>query len=234
MFLAVAAFHTTAELRTIPDEDYGKQVPFSLRGTVIAHARATNIMVADSNGCACLWADRTRPNTGDVVCVHGHTARSREGLGILCLDDFDIIGKGAIPKPTLVRPDDIANNKQEFALVRLRGFVSDATADEIDPAWSYLVIRSGTSTTYAFIPNKSPKENLDQFINAEVELTGICIPKHGGLRVFIGPHIELRDLSDITVVTYSDLARRLFGNPADIRDNARMPVLSVGNNAPQF
>ena len=219
---------TTADLAAIPDADYLLHREFTVRGTVIARARDNNFILADSYGRQIVWNAGNMPEPGDMITLRCHTKMETEGLGRIEYVDHTKIGSAAIPPPIDVLPTDLSDKKLEFAVVRMRGFVSEAHVDEIDPAWSYLILRSGSESSYVFLFNRSKQNALDRFIDAEVALIGICIPKHGGLRVFIGPHVELRTENDISIVTPAPADPFTVPDLKDLHHVSANEVLTLG------
>ena len=110
------------------------------------------------------------------------------------------------PEPFLdASCDEIANGSRNFRPVRLSGVVTDAFLDEIDAYVYWLKIRSNTGTAMAAITLANPPDaRAESFINAlvdaEVAVTGCCVPIYAGYRRFLRPHVELAGFESVTVL----------------------------------
>ncbi|MBR4617337.1 MAG: hypothetical protein IKO55_17140, partial [Kiritimatiellae bacterium] len=85
--------------------------------------------------------------------------------------------------------------------ISIRGIVRDAFKDEIDPNWNYLVLNSDSHIIYAaFFDNGISDDKLTMLIDAEVSVSGACMPSNAGKRIFLGRHIHALSCSSVKVL----------------------------------
>ena len=184
---------STAELRALSDDDFQRSLPVEVSGKVLAVRYYGGVIVQDRTGCF-FFEDipEPRPKIGDLISVSGETylyEGIRQGAVRNC--HAIVHGHEKPTEPRLTSAAAIASGGENFCLVKVRGIVIEAAADENNPNWNYLVLQADDSPFYTTIPNVGNTSlNLNALVNAEVEICGIGVPHYGAERMFIGPHLE--------------------------------------------
>ena len=184
---------STAELRALSDDAFQRALPVEVSGKVLAVRYYGGVIVQDRTGCF-FFEDipEPRPKIGDLVSVSGKTylyEGIRQGAVRNCR--AIVHGHEKPTEPRLTSATSIASGGENFCLVKVHGIVIEAAADENNPNWNYLVLQADGSPFYTTIPNVgNPSLNLNDLVNAEVEIRGIGVPHYGAERMFIGPHLE--------------------------------------------
>lgn len=194
---------TTAEVRALSREEMQKGLPVELEGQVIRKLFQNELIIRDATGCYNLTGYSLRNITiGDILRIKANTfVGATLKQCYLQAADVRIIGHAAPPAPKPTTAANIASGLENYNLVSVRGYVSEVIADEVNPLWSYMVIRQGDSPLCISVPNVGKSSiPLHDLIDVDVELCGIAQPNYCAYRMFVGPHLELQSQSDITVL----------------------------------
>ena len=197
--------NTTADLRALAEDEFQLALPVEISGKVLAVRYYGGVIVQDATG-GFFFEDipEPRPEIGDYVSVTGKTylyEGIRQGAVRGCR--ASVIRHEAPTKPRLASAATIASGSANFSLVKVRGLVTEAVADENNPNWSYLVLQADGSPLYTTIPNAGSAVDLKDLIDAEVEVCGIGVPHYGAERMFIGPHLEAWSRDCIRVLRHA-------------------------------
>lgn len=127
--------------------------------------------------------------------------------------------------PIEITPSDFTRvDELDYRRVSVRGTVTDAIPDEIDPEYLILFIESGgaRATVSVFLPAlREPLPSPGKLLDAEVTATGVFLSQPTAGRLYRGPHITNYDGADITVTRpapaspFSDCPPTAF-TPADV------------------
>ena len=199
LFLALLAaignvpLRTTAEVRALSEDEMRQKVPVELQGQVIAESFNGVLLFRDATGGFVLEGIKTpRPQVGDFVSLQGTTD---------VIDNYHqthvfphkvaVLSHNTPPAPRLTDATQLSSGKDNFDLVKVRGFVFEIFKDENNADWNYLIVRDAGLPVYVSVPNAGalsvPLANL---VDAEVEISGIALPHYAAHRMFVGPHLE--------------------------------------------
>ena len=177
--------------------------------------RATALLKGDVVGLTCMgfaFKDTTgrliignsagvEPVPGDRISL---IAKTRiDSIGNLYVDatNITVISHGPAPEHALVLSTDINSGRYDYCPVVVKGVVTDAFRDEIDPNWNWLYIQDeGGRTIVSFREPLTEQHELDGLLDAEVAITGICKPSSHGSRRFFGKCVEVSSRNDIHIV----------------------------------
>ncbi|MBQ0031226.1 MAG: hypothetical protein KBT68_00335 [bacterium] len=124
---------------------------------------------------------------------------SREDL--VYANTMTILRHGNPPVPTASTCARILSRQEIFKLITVKGTITEVTADEINPLWHYMILQNDGLSIYVAVPAKDPLPSpLESLVDAEVELTGVCLPNNCAQRLYIGSHLELWSQSGIRIV----------------------------------
>ena len=203
-----AVLTTTAELRALSEEEARKGLRFDLTAQVIQKTTGiTGCIFAvqdESGGCSVFAEDNPLSFTyspGDVIRWRGTTGiTSDRDLYAKC-DETDLVGRRPLPPAIQAKADRIPLGDYNYKLIKIAGLVTGIYLDDIDPSYDYVVMRSSGHTIYAtFQITASNRLERAKFVDAEVEVTGVCIPEECGRRIFLGPRLDIADTCDIRVL----------------------------------
>lgn len=179
---------------------------FDLKGKIVASWPGyPYIAIEDGTGAVVLSREAGRPypdvRAGDAILAHGIvTERERMFASARCLS-IELIGHGQPPSPASVSIAEFNDGKWDSRLIRLRGYVRDIFTDELDAAWTYLVLFDGNDIAYAaFRPSTANRLDLQGLKNCEVIMTGLCNPDEGGARHHAGRMLIAKDETSITII----------------------------------
>ena len=207
MFAALpilAVITTAADLkRTVWDEP-GANETFAFTGTVMSVTGSNmSYCIMDETGiCYVRSTNAIHIAAGDRVKATGHVGIDRNQWQRAFLDSAEVVGRGTIPEPTRVTCEQLGDAAFDNRLVVMKGIVTDAIRDEIDPLWQFLVFRSETGPFLAAVPIDESGEVLTRLVGATVSVKGIvhALPD-GGKRKFKAAQLTIASGDDITVVT---------------------------------
>jgi len=186
------------------------------------NSNSCNFAIEDDSGSVVMREASTWPAcpllSGDRICVKGTVERHRRTeMAIAVSTSVKFIAHGIPPSPSPCSASEFLDGSFDSRLVELHGTVWDVFRDEIDPVWTFLVIRQGRHTIYACYASDSmaglPSPTL---VGAEVSLVGICVHNVPGTRRLIGRYLQIAGPDAITVV------RDAPSDPFDVPELANM------------
>ena len=202
--VALSNLLTVAEISRLPSDERQKSHPFVLTGTVIFSTgpNGVDFIFGDDTGRVQIFTPSNLcVSAGDRITVYGNVFTHKGYATAVKADGVSVLGKGRLQPPQDITASDLYSGKVDLSVVRLRGYVIESHIDEIDPRYAYAVIKTGSDFVYVFLRTQSPKNVFAPLVDAEIQVTGICIPQHAGSRYFIGRHISPRTADDILVLT---------------------------------
>lgn len=175
---------------------------FAATGTVISSSSSRDFIIQDANEYTYLYNKLpSTPRRGDLVAVRGYIEIGLDHCENHCVTGLDRLGEGDLPSPEDVTLGQILEGRFLYHLVRTTGLVVSAAKDEVDPAYSYLILKSGQDMLQATFPDAGKTNHFSGFIGTTVRVTGICHPNLGGRRIFIHNHLNASDPSQIEILT---------------------------------
>ena len=166
-------------------------------GTGFCYVRTTNnITLAD----------------GMHVVAKGHIGIDQYLWQRAFIESATVLEHENLPPPTEIHADELADLKFDNRPVSMRGIVTDAITDEIDPNWTFLVLRSDKGPSLAAVATGRPKTTLLPLVGATVVAHGIAnVLPDGGKRKFKTPQLTVASDADISIIHPAP------GNPFDAR-----------------
>ena len=199
---------TTAELRALSEEEARKGWHFDLTAQVIQKTTGITgcsfVVQDESGGCSVFAEDNPQSFTyspGDVIRWRGTTdITSDRDLYAKC-DRTDLVGRRPLPPVIQAKAGRIPLGDYNYRCISLTGIVTGIYLDDIDPSYDYVVMRSSGHTIYAALQiAQSNRLDRTKLVNAEVEVTGVCLPEESGRRIFLGPRLGIADKHAIRVL----------------------------------
>ena len=198
-----------ATLLTIGASDIDRTVRSTATGTAefrltgqITAAACKRFVLSDPSGS--VWIrprDNARWDVGDYVSLDckGYTASF--GIDIVDVHAQRLtVRRHGDPPPTMqCTTSDIEAGKVDFCPVRVKGVISEAFRDEVNPDWVFLLLESlGTrSVVVCHDCGSNSVERLVSTIDTGVEITGVCVPFDCGFRRYLGRKIYISSLEEI-------------------------------------
>ena len=203
-----AVLTTAAELRTLSETEAKTGRRFDLTAQILQkHTGITGcaFFVRDHSGGVILYAEDNPQsftyNPGDIVHWRGVTDINIDHELYAKCDMTEAVGRKELPPAVLADPKMIPFGKYDYMLVSVKGHVSLAFHDEIDPLCQYLALDAEGCTVYASISDRTqPIMKLSELVGAEVVVTGTCTPKGSGRRIFLGHRLSISTPDDIRVL----------------------------------
>ena len=204
-FCAAATIFTAADLdRAMRHNSSGQE--FELRAKIISARLNAWIAVEDDTGAVILekCSDGSYPTVlraGDMAILRGRISTFVISFATAECHSIDIVGSDALPVVHNVSIREFNSGKFDSRLVRVRGFVKDVFRDELDPAWTYLVLATADDAIYAAFAAKDQKSfDGTSLIGCEILVDGICNPNEGGARHHTGRTLIAEDRDSLIVV----------------------------------
>jgi len=237
-FTAIAEakeFKSLAELETASREDYQKTRRFKLTAQVIA-IHDKNITLSDGTFGNTFRNLQYHPKPfriGDVVRVKGSLEAGRGSWLFHNIRVLSVVEHQPLPPILELHGSEINDAANRHRLVRMRGVLTSAIPDDTDPRYIWLTLgtASGPFMTVATTNTHSYAE-LNQLIDAEMEVTGISTP-FTGWRQNLGQYISTENDQAIRVVIPPPAdpfdVPKLERSPSPHRRRTIGRVIAVGN-----
>ena len=185
-----------------PDSFYKSNHALALRGRVLWRSEE-NFLFEDSSGSLHVMNRATDPTpeageTVDIVCrTDFDTRRDR----YLVATNICVTGRETVTEPRLVTAQEIAAGLLDYRPIRISGVIADVFQDEIDSIYIWMVVRTSTGNVIASLCHKpDAAAELESLIDAEVLITGACIPRSYGFRHFMRHHVEVSNPDAISII----------------------------------
>ena len=202
---------TAGEVSEFLCRDEPRTLPFDISTTVVIGNQPGDqrtIAAADADGSCVvdiytvITNDTATFRPGDRVHLTG-LAVGRSDYNIPALiTSVQVCGRAAPAELPLVDAHALVRGTFNHRPVRLRGLVTACFEDEIDPEWAYLALNADGVRICAFFPRQAlTVAEARRFIDAEIELTGICSCLRSGARQLLGPYMRFWFRDAIRVLT---------------------------------
>lgn len=214
---------TASALNDMDDKTFGCHQPVHLSGQVV-FARWPRILLQDPTGYTVLLDTNRTWTTGDWCEVTGITRFGWADQRIVEVSDFKFLRHSDVPRPIAVSLAEAASGSRDYQSITVTGVVTSVLKDDIDARWHWIMLKSASATLPVAIATKicrllRPHDLLD----AEIAVSGVCLPNSVGERRFLGSRIEASTLDAFTVLTpppSDPFAGRLLTNvtPGSLHD----------------
>lgn len=195
LFAAPEPLRLVSEMEHVTASSAADGVPFEVVGTLTGFGPSTfesgQFFIRDHTGTTMLSnklpgvPNGIRP--GDLVRASGLI--TTRGIGIYAkLFRLDLIRHQPSDPTIPVSLGDLSSGKFDGRCVTICGEVSNAFADEVAPAWTYLVLTDGEHSVYApIVLSRFGLSDSDGLLGARLELTGwSCASSLTGARLHLG------------------------------------------------
>ena len=141
------------------------------------------------------------PQPGSLVRVAGYVQVDPFGDIAVIATNIVHLANGKPPPILSATPSDLEAEHCHLATVKLEGTVTKAFYDEIDKGWSRLHLKDAHGQIIVSISDPSiSQEQLEEFIDANVSITGVCEHNNHGYRRFIDKRVNVRSKDDIKII----------------------------------
>lgn len=193
---------------------------FRLAGQITA-AACRRFVLSDQSGS--VWVrprDNARWEVGDYVSLdcNGYTASFGIDIVDVHAQRLTVQRHGTPPPVMQCTTSDIEAGKADFSPVRVKGVISEAFRDEVNPDWAFLLLESlGTrSVVVCHDCGTNSAERLASIIDSGVEITGVCVPADCGFRRYLGRKIYISSLGAIQFLSTSGIRASGQGEIANL------------------
>lgn len=190
---------TVADARERLIANRGARIFFRLRGTIVA-GRSQDL-------ASFILLDQTQAT--HVICSSDDTWRLGDEVEVICTAmqpkyenpvlyseslELTVLRHGERPVPARVRPIDLAGHRQDFKIVELEGIVTDAFPDDTNHEWTIFILEYADAKTMVWTnATRLGGRRPEDFLDAEVRLTGIVHPSISNFRRSPGPWLLMLD-----------------------------------------
>ena len=176
---------TAVELKDFKFSNPTKGCLYDLTGIItdtspIPHfTQFRRVVVLDESGACCVRCPTDRcPPVGVTARLRGRIYPQPSEWTSTVTRSADVLGPAQVPPPVDATVDQLFDEALNYRLVRVSGTVVEILPDEIDPRDYYLVLKSGDRFLRISVNNSQiPVEDAEQFIDAEIRVTGMSDPK---------------------------------------------------------
>ena len=205
----IAAAASTGAAQPIPISEACKisetGARYEIEGEVVSVSRYWNAVRDDSG--AMLVRNWTKPwNVGDLVRMTiemDEPHPDNPGYVRQIARHAMVVGHRAPSPVRKVFADDVSNGRiSPFTCVALCGTVTSVFPDEIDGAWSFLVVESKGKQAVVSLnwDNSSNRVDLADLVDSEVVVNGAFLHQAAGGRQYMGQHVQIYDTNAISIV----------------------------------
>lgn len=160
---------------------------FCVTGTVVRHTDKGIILEESDTRVHFPHTPQPFPDIGVRVRLRGTAAVLPSGEPTIYGDQsFEVIGRGTVPETATVDLEHIDERRMNLRQITTQGRLIGYLTDEIDPAYTILLIRQGRSTYPVFI--ETTPDTPD--VGAILRVTGTFNSKGSGGRKFARPFIS--------------------------------------------
>jgi len=202
---------TIVEARDRLIKNHGQRIFFRTQGTIIAdkHGPPSHFILLDETAATdVLVSCDDHFSVGDevsVICTAMQPQYENPTLLSEALS-ISVIRHHAPSAPRFVHPVDLAAHRNDFNLIRMKGCVTDAFYDDVNPSWTIIVVTQDDIRTLVWTPSEYIRNRHAQLIDAEMEITGIVLP---------GPSNFYRSRGPWVLASSPDALKVLKPSPTD-------------------
>ena len=194
--------HTLYDIFHSPDSAASVKQGFDIEGDVNFFLKADN-SISFQDDCAdstitCPQDLSAESLVGCHVRVTGQLVSTDLDVNCAQATNVQIISRGPRPKATHTNAASLLGGTHVGKIVALDGLVSDICKDDVDPDWTLLTVISGNEAVGCCLLGDLTS-HLQEYLGAEVTVTGQCARHIRGHRHFMGPVIYLSDRQSIKI-----------------------------------
>ena len=199
-----------------PEPDFIPGSDHVITGQVIGTFDTCCFVAGPSGRFSLFGAIHQNPQPGDSIIANCRLAVREYGVTTHTIDTLHVLGHGAAPTPKSVTLESLSRGDHDLMPVCVRGTIDDVAADEVDPKFRIILLRSGNSVLTIPITEAMAHTlpDIDSLLYAEVEVTGVCCRDLPSTRFFKEPTFLLSG---------NDPVRIMRPAPADIFNRPPLP-----------
>ena len=199
---------TAAELKDFKFSNPTNRCLYDLTGIItdtspIPHfTQFRRVVVLDESGACCVRCPTDRcPPIGVTARLRGRIYPQPSEWTSTVTRSADVLGPAQVPPPVDATVDQLFDEALNYRLVRVSGTVVEILPDEIDPRDYYLVLKSGDRFLRISVNNSQiPVEDAEQFIDAEIRVTGIFRTDGYGFKLTSRSELHVSNPADIAIL----------------------------------
>ena len=190
-----------ADCATLPEADIARKRGIDLMGMVMHLTKPQSRLWLRDAHFAIDAQGRLPPDirTGQVVRVRGYTDLHNNQY--LCqITNMAVMSGAALPPVDALDSElqGLSARTPAGRFVTVRGTITEAFADDIDPDFTYFELRDDATTLHAAIfSDEITPQTVDELIGAEVRMTGVYSPHNASFRRYMGPILFVHSPADI-------------------------------------
>ena len=201
----IAAIATVSELKqAVWNDNPSLGRSFSITCTV-AHAiyPIRSYSVFDDTGyCNVRTTNNITLKVDDHIRIDGRIGIDAHNWQRAFMTSAQKLARRENPDPIKATPDQLHNVFFDNKTVVMHGIVSDIVNDEIDPMWSFLVLRHEKGSFLAAVCMADAKGDLSRLIGTTVSITGTAhVMPDGGKRKFKTPQLTVSSPDNIRILS---------------------------------
>lgn len=193
----------TADVRRLAPEAAEQARQVCIDGTVLcdfsSHIEPGFILGDESGGVYIRYSDPVP--SGTRVTVEGVTSKGRYA-SVLMAHKVIRHGTCILPPPKLISAEQLGTGEYDYTQVAVRGVICSIQSDNELKNWLWLILKTPNRETGILFPESKRSEVVpEHFIDADVEVTGICMPIYNTRREFLGARINITSADAIKILS---------------------------------
>jgi len=169
------------------------------------------------------------PAAGTVVRACGITSFSSDREHWMGCNEIAVLGHGSVEDALRLPLAELDMTGSALREVVVEATVAGVLPDEVDPTFSFLILKDGVATLPVACRGLRQPRHLE---DAHIRVKGVLLRNPGGQRKHLGFCLAVRDIGDIAVVTpppddpfdFPPLPPRLYLSPQEVADLGKRSV----------
>ena len=187
-----------------PNILFKEKTPITLVGR-ITWSSGSRFLIDDASGSCFQIHNQTGSNpppVGSQVRIACTTSIDERLYRYVSATNITLLGRSSAPSAVTATYRDVAEGKFDYRHIVISGVITDVFRDEIDNQFAWVVLRTKSGSIMASLSSNS-LTNLDvsALVDADVNISGACIPRSSGLRQYVDRTVSIATPDDITIVT---------------------------------
>lgn len=189
-----------SSLDTLDDHAFKQRIRVTLSGQVVL-AQKNRILLHDSTGYVVICDTNRTWSAGDWCLVSGTTRLAWSDQRVVDATESQFLRHTPPPPPVSATLSEAASGALDNQVITVSGVVTAVLHDDIDSEWNWLILKSPAATLPVAISRRHPwKVAPDDLVDAEIAVTGVCLPNAATMRRYLGSRIEQWDPSKLTIL----------------------------------
>lgn len=205
-WILLAAITTVSGLRNAVLHAFRSGERFDVRCTVVSARQDHDCYLRVTDGSSFMIISSTNGASaaaGDVIVARGHVDLDRDGRPKAYASEFKAVGKANLPtlRPIRIESNQLSDESLFYYPLTMTGQVVDIVPDDIDPRWSFMLLRDGHGPYFASLHVNARNVDTRPLIGARVSIDGSTTGNFGGSRQLMVPALLVRGIDAVTVLT---------------------------------